>query len=47
MKMFNAVYLLANKFILRCSYKNKFPNLTAFKKMYYVVFISRKVYFNA
>ena len=25
--MFNAVYLLAKKCILRCSYENKFPNL--------------------
>jgi exonuclease III len=30
--MFNAVYLLAKKYILRCSYENNFPNLTAFKK---------------
>jgi len=45
--IFNAVYLLAQKFILRCSYENKFPNLTTFKKKYYTVFISRKVYCNA
>ncbi|KAK2143144.1 hypothetical protein LSH36_873g00021 [Paralvinella palmiformis] len=30
--MFNAVYLLAKIFILRCSYENKFPNLTTFKQ---------------
>jgi len=30
--MLNAVYLLTKKFILRCSYENKFPNVTAFKK---------------
>ena len=31
--MLNAVYLLAKTIILRCSYENKFPNLTAFKNI--------------
>ena len=31
--MFNAVYLHCQKIILRCSYENKFLNLTAFKKI--------------
>jgi len=32
--MFNAMYLLAKKIILRSSYENKFPNLTAFTTKY-------------
>jgi len=38
--MFNAVYLLVKKVILRCSYENKFPNLTALKTLLRSFFLS-------